>query len=75
MQIPSNIPRTDKITNPPIPNPSTSIRYLASVQDIGISGLAYWDLVSPQIKISIGFGLWASPNTDLDLSLDQIPIS
>ena len=33
MQNPNKIPRTDKITNPPIPNPSTSIRYSASVQD------------------------------------------
>ena len=75
MQNPNKIPRTDKITNPPIPNPSTSIRYLASVQELGISGLAYWDLVETQIKISIGRDRQVEPNTDLDLSRDQIPIS
>ena len=62
------------IIYPPSPSPSTSIRYSA-VFLLGISGLTYWDLVSTQIKISIGLDLSVSPNTDLDLSLDQIPIS
>ena len=43
------------IIYPPGPNPSISIRYSA-VFKIGISGLAYWDLVETQIKISIGWG-------------------
>ena len=59
----------------PSRSPSTSIRNRQNQRARYISGRAYWDLVETQIKISIGRDRQVEPNTDLDLSRDQIPIS
>ena len=52
--------------------PNTELAQIVRITASCIWRAAYMQNPS---NISSTFGLWASPNTDLDLSLDQIPIS